>query len=94
MALLSAEDRARIQRGLMRATAMFGSAPSVEKSDLLDAIIATDQWIETNSASFNASLPTSFRANATASQKTILLCAVALARVGTNFLQMVFGGVD
>jgi len=43
---------------------------------------ATDDWIEANSTSFNTALPQPFRSNATPTQKTFLLCYVAMRRAG------------
>jgi hypothetical protein len=94
MAVLSAQDRQRISTGLQRSTAVFGGVPNVLKSDLLAAVNATDDWIDTNSAAFNTALPTLFRNNASLAQKTILFCAVALARVSLAFLKQMFGEVD
>lgn len=93
MAVLSAQDRARIQHGLMRYLP-FGSSPNVLKPDLLAAINATDDWQDTNQASYNAALPVAFRNNATQAQKTLLFCAVALMRVGIGLVNAVFGEVE
>lgn len=94
MAALPTADRQRIQRGLMRRADLLGGVPNVLKDDLQAAINATDDWIEANQASFNAALPTAFRTNATTAQKTVLFCAVALARVSITLLRTVFGEVD
>ena len=94
MANLSTDDRQRIWRGLMRRADLLGGVPGVRKTDLRDAIDAADNWIESNQASYNAALPTPFRTNATTAQKTLLFCAVALARVSINLLRSVFGEVD
>ena len=94
MATLSTQDRQRISTGLQRANSVFGGVPGVLKSDLLAAVNATDDWIDTNAAAFNTALPVTFRNNASLTQKTILFCAVALARVSLAFLKQVFGEVD
>ena len=94
MAALSAADRQRISTGLQRATSVFGGVNNVLKADLLAAVNATDNWIDTNQAAFNSALPATFRNNASTTQKTILFCAVALARVSLAFLRLVFGEVD
>ena len=94
MANLSTDDRRRIWRGLMRRADLFGGVSGVRKTDLQDAIDATDNWIEANQAAFNAALPVTFRTNATSAQKTILFCAVALARVSIALLRGVLGEVD
>jgi len=45
-------------------------------------------------ASYNTALPATFRNNATLTQKTLLFCAVALARVSIVVLRQVFGEVE
>jgi len=64
------------------------------KGDIKSAVDATDAWIEANQANYNAALPDAFRNNATQQQKTLLFCAVALARVSIDFLKRIFGEVD
>lgn len=54
----------------------------VTGANLKAAIDATDDWIESNQASFNSALPTAARNNLTLSQKTLLFCFVALKRAG------------
>ncbi len=46
------------------------------------AASATDTWIADNQAAFNAALPEPFKSSATAVQKTLLFCYVAVARTG------------
>ena len=82
MATLTTEDKAKIWAGIMRLTD-FGWAGI--KSDLLEAVNATDDWIDNNQGSFNSALPSAFRDNATLAQKTILFCVVAAMRVGVDF---------
>jgi hypothetical protein len=52
------------------------------KADLRAAIDACDSWIDTNAAAFNTALPQPFRGSATQTQKTMLLCWVAMRRAG------------
>jgi hypothetical protein len=52
------------------------------KADLRAALNATDDWIDTNAASFNQALPAAFRTGATATQKTLLFVYVAMRRRG------------
>ena len=54
-----------------------GVFAGITKPDLKAAVDATDDWIEANSTSFNTALPQPFRSNASAPQKTFLLCYVA-----------------
>lgn len=91
MATLDENDRRRVWRGLMRRTA-FGWAGL--KINLRDAVDATDEWIDSNQGNYNAALPDAFRLNASLAQKTLLFCAVALARAGIGLLRIVFGEVD
>jgi hypothetical protein len=84
MAVLSDEERRRTWGHLMRAwSAGPGSASiPVNKTDLRAAVDATDAWIEANQASFNSALPQPFRGAATAPQKTLMFCYVAMRRAG------------
>lgn len=93
MAQLSDIDRARIWRGLMRYWSHLHEEWSA-KQVLRDAINATDVWIDDNQASYNAALPEAARTVLTQSQKTLLFCAVALARVSIGMLRRVFGEVN
>jgi hypothetical protein len=54
----------------------------VTKTDLRQAVDATDAWIDANQAAFNTALPAAFRNNATLAQKTLLFCYVAMRRAG------------
>lgn len=79
MVLLPDQDRERIWRWFMRRN----SDPcSYTKTDLRAAVNAVDVWVESNSAAFNTALPQPFRGQATADQKTLLLCWVAMRRAG------------
>jgi hypothetical protein len=93
MPVLTDPDRARLTAGLQR-FADFGAAPNVLKADLAAAVAATDTWIDANAAAFNAALPAAFRTNATQTQKTMLFCLVALARVSIALLKHIVGEVD
>lgn len=95
MAELSAEDRARIWRGLMRYWSNIREIiGSLSKDDLLAAVAATDTWIDANAASYNAAIPQPARAELTAEQKTLMFCCVALMRVDpglANLLKRALG---
>lgn len=88
MAAMNATDRLRARIGLIRALRIDVAAlkalglDQFAKPDLDAAIAATDDWIDTNSAAFNTALPTAFKNGATALQKTVLFCVVALRRAG------------
>jgi len=97
MAPLPDADRLRIWRGLMRYWSRVNVGESllnIVKADLRAAVDATDIWIDNNQASYNSALPVAARTNLTAIQKTLLFCAVALARVSINLLRAVFSEVD
>ena len=81
MAVLSAEDRARIWRALQRYWSQLWETLALSDPDILAAVEATDAWIEDNQAAYNNALPLAARTNLTATQKTLLFCAVALMRV-------------
>lgn len=91
MATLDEADRQRVWRGAMRYLPFGWSGL---KADLRAAVDATDNWIDGNQASYNSALPQPFRGAASDVQKTILFCAVALARVGIGALRRMFGEVD
>ena len=94
MATLSTEDRERITRGLMSYWSSLWEGVDVSMQDLQAAVNATDDWIESNQASYNTALPSAAQSGLTLVQKTLMFCAVALARVSISFLRRVFGGID
>jgi hypothetical protein len=58
------------------------------KADLRAALDATDDWIDDNAAAFNSALPQPFRSQASATQKTLLFCYVAMRRRGVDMLRV------
>jgi hypothetical protein len=86
MAVLDATNRARVCAQLQRATgglgAGIGPLSALTKADLRAAVDAADQWTDDNASSFNLALPQPARGQLTATQKTILLCYVAMRRAG------------
>ena len=91
---LTTEDRQRVTNGLQRHWSNIWEVMPYSSDELLAAVGATDDWIEDNQASFNAALPEAFRTAADLVQKTLLFCAVALARVSIALLRRVLGEVD
>ncbi len=78
---LDATGRSRVLAHVMRSLpAALAPFPAVTKAELAAAVAATDDWIETNTTSFNAALPTPFRTRATPAQKVWLFCYVAMRR--------------
>ena len=94
MAILPDVDRERIWRGIMRFLSSEREALATNKADLRAAINATDGWIDSNAASFNAVLPLPARTQLTASQKALMLAAVVLMRFRPAFLRRIVGEVD
>ena len=96
MAVLPENDRLRIWRGLMRwwSATLTKFDQSWLKLDLKLAVDAADLWVDSNSASYNTALPTIFRTNASAEQKSLLLVAVILMRFNVDMLKRIFGEVD
>lgn len=95
MAQLPDADRVRVWRGLMRWWSNLREPlASLSKADLQAAMNATDTWIDDNQVSYNNALPEPAKTELTQSQKTLLFCAVALARVSIPILRRLFGEVD
>lgn len=80
MAQLLDADRAIVFAETMRRIASgFGG---ITKPDLRAAVDATDTWIDSNAASYNAALPLPARTALSAQEKTLIFCYVALKRAG------------
>ena len=79
MALLDETNRQRTHAQWMRDNL---EPIGVSKAEVRAALDATDNWIQTNDTSFNNALPQPFRGAATATQKTLLFCYVAMRRQG------------
>ena len=84
MAIMSSADRVEAMRAAVDALFVTPKLTATFDTDELQAAVnTTDQWIDDNQASFNASLPAgNFKGNATVSQKTILFAYVAFERAG------------
>ncbi len=95
MAALSTNDRLSIKRGLMRYTSRERETWSeLTKDDIEAAVNATDDWADSNAASFNSALPVTFRNNATNGQKSLLLAVVILMRYNPTLLRALVGELD
>lgn len=93
MAVLTTEERKQVHNGLMRHWSRLREVVAgLTKADLLAAIDATDDWINSNATSYNNALPTAAKNNLTATQKTLLFCAVAARRAGLAFAKQILGG--
>lgn len=79
MTLLDSTSRARVVAQWMRKNL---EASSFSKAELAAAVDSTDQWIEDNTASFVAAIPSGFRTKSSATQKTLLFVYVLMRRAG------------
>jgi len=79
MAAMTTEQRRAVWARIMRdETETLG----LLKADLLAAVNALDDFLETNAATINAAIPQPARGALTVAQKARLLAYVALARYG------------
>lgn len=95
MAVLNDTVRVQIWRGLMRYwSAQLEAISGIDKPALQAAVNAPDDWANTNATSFNNALPATFKSNATAGQKALLLAIVVLARYNAPVIRAIVGEVD
>lgn len=94
MATLPTEDREKVYRGLMRYWSRIWESMPLSKTELYDAVVATDVWIDDNQSAYNQSLPAAAQTNLSLAQKTLLFSAVAIARASITLLKMIFGGIN
>ena len=94
MAVLSEAERQQVWRGINRYASNIFQEIDIDNVDLRAAIDATDDWIDTNQAGFNSSLPAAAQAGLTAAQKTLIFCAVAAMRVSPEFARSILGEID
>ena len=61
-----------------------GASPAagVDKTSLMAAVNAADDWIDSNSTAFSSSLSEPYKTESTADEKDILLAYVAMRRAG------------
>lgn len=91
---LTTTERQQVWRGLMRLASQKRSGWGGQADDLLAAVADVDDWITSNETSFNNGLGPPFKQDATAVEKTIVLAAVAAARVSIPFARQLLGEVD
>lgn len=80
MPVMSATERARAAAAYMRERS--GESMPFTKAQLVAAVAAADDWVEANTAAFNAALPAAFRTSSTVAQKIALLGFVLMRRIG------------
>jgi len=80
MATLTVQQRGEVHAALMGEASNDREVISLTKVQLLAALVAADDWLDTNAAAFNSALPVAARVGLTARQKARLLMAVAQRR--------------
>lgn len=80
MAALTEQDRQGLWRDFQAEASSIWENLDLTKAELKAAVDATDDWIETNQASFNSALPQPARSNLTQKQKVRLFMLVAQKR--------------
>lgn len=80
MAVLPGTDRLKAYVSNVQELMGAGETIAITKADLLAAINAADDWVNTNSTAFNNALPTAAKNNLTARQKARLLSWVIRRR--------------
>jgi hypothetical protein len=81
MAELTQAEKTRITKGMMQYWSVLFEEIGLTKTELYQAVSATDTWIDDNAASYAAALPAAAQSGLTGAQKTILFCIVATYRV-------------
>lgn len=84
---LTTGERDQVWRAFMRLSSATGEATAFVKQVCRDAVDNVDDWADASATSvpatsFNAALNATFRTNATAAQKALLLALVCLVRAG------------
>ncbi len=81
MTVLSSDDRAEIQSKFCSDISQRQEAlGAVTQTELRAAIDAADDWVDSNTASFNTALPAAAKAELTVKQKAELLMFVVARR--------------
>lgn len=80
VATLTSADRQAIWSKFMEEASRLWLGVNLSKLELRAAVDATDNWINSNAASFNTALPVEARTNLTTKQKWELFLLVARRR--------------
>ena len=81
MTVLSNADRATVHAEFQRQRENIQGLP-ITKAELRAAVDAVDDWVEANTAAFNAAIPVPARTAMSLKQKTLLLNYVIFKRAG------------
>ena len=80
MAVLTDADRRTIWAAFMSEMSSRRDGHALSKNDLRAAVDAVDDWVDTNTASFNAAIPVAARTALNAKQKSEILVFVVRRR--------------
>lgn len=78
---LTTGERAEVNAELQRRFSVDTLPCSIAKADLRAAVDAIDDWVDANSASFNAAIPQPARGALSSTQKALLLDYVVRRRI-------------
>ena len=82
---LSPDDRKDCTRRMIeRIFVRSGTTANMTVDEILAAVNAADDWLETVAATYNLALPVAFRTKATARQKAMLLASLCMKRAGAE----------
>ena len=88
---LTTEQKEALLKSMMSHWSRIWERVDVSQQGAMEAITATDDWIEANQSDYNLALPASPRSLLSATQKTLLFCAVAMVRADPEFAKIIFG---
>ena len=91
MATLGTAEKNIILRLILRYYSRLREDMAITVDVWKTAITNTDQWIEDNQTSYNQALPVAAQNGLVPAQKTLLFCAVAVARVSIAALRRMMG---
>ena len=80
MTVLIDQDRFDIWADIMRLISADKETVSITKTDLLAAVDAIDDWVNTNASAFNTAIPQPARSALSSTQKSRLLMLVIQKR--------------
>lgn len=84
MPLTTDERKAAARHLANRIFTRANRTANMDTDDLVAAVAAADDWLDSVAATYNLALPLAFRTKATAAQKTMLLAALCMKRAGVE----------